>query len=157
MKKLLYLILAIIIIVFVCYLCTTERIDNGNSILVNGKNQIENDVKNQEENTEVENETIENEIVENVIDEKNENTIENKTENTTSSETFEEEPKTEEEKAKDIVIKDWGNTNNIEIGVDGMNQNGSYIVTVRDSKTTEALAFYTVNVKDGTFTKKEMN
>ena len=74
MKKLLYLILAIIIIVFVCYLCTTERIDNGNSILVNGKNQIENDVKNQEENTEVENETIENEIVENVIDEKNENT-----------------------------------------------------------------------------------
>ena len=67
-----------------------------------------------------------------------------------------EEPKTEKEKAKEIVKKDWGNGSNYEISIDGINQNGSYIVTVRNSNTTEALAYYIVNVKDGTFTKKVM-
>lgn len=77
-----------------------------------------------------------------------------------SSETFEEEPKTEQEKAINIAKADWnGNANsqNVKFTVDGMDQSGKYIVSVRDRDTTEALAFYTVNVNDKTFTKREMN
>lgn len=73
------------------------------------------------------------------------------------TETFDEEPKTEQEKAIQIVKKDYGNDTNIKINVEGMDENGRQIVTVRNSQTTEALAFYFVNVSEGTFTKKEMN
>lgn len=151
MKKLLYLIIAIIVIVVIILLCNTENKNKENAILVNG-NVVEN-------NKEYENKIIENVVGENIIknEEIEENTTENTIENTIDTETFEEEPKTEQDKAKSIVKKDWGNDSNIEITVDGMNNNGLYIVTVRDSKTTEALAFYTVNTKDGTFNKKEMN
>ena len=95
-------------------------------------------------------------------DEKNEiannTTIENTIENTTTStETFEETPKTAEEKAISIVKKDWGEDKNVDIAIDGMDSNGNYIVAVRDSSTTEAKAFYTVNTSSGTFTKREMN
>lgn len=78
----------------------------------------------------------------------------------TSSETFEEEPKTEADKAIEIAKIDWnGNANsqNVKFTVDGMDQNGRYIISVRDRDTTEALAFYIVNVSDKTFTKREMN
>lgn len=82
----------------------------------------------------------------------------NEIENTeTSTETITEEPKTEQEKAVDIVKKDWGDTENVSITVDGVNNDGRYIVSVRNKNTTEALAFYTVNVSDKTFSKREMN
>lgn len=86
-----------------------------------------------------------------------ENTVENKIENTISSETFQESPQTLEEKAVAIAKRDWGENTNIEFLVEGMNQNGYYIIAVRNSQTTEALAFYTVDVATETFTKKEKN
>ncbi len=103
---------------------------------------------------------IANEIVENTIknEVKNNETTENTTENTTiPTETFEEAPKTAEEKAINMVKKDWGEDKNVDIAIDGMDSNGNYIVAVRDSSTTEAKAFYTVNTSSGTLTKREMN
>lgn len=97
----------------------------------------------------------ENDVNEEVVNEE-----ENTTENEVSSETFEEEPKTEQDKAIDIVKTDWtgnGNSQNVKFTADGMDANGRYIISVRDKDTTEALAFYTVNVSDKTFTKREMN
>ena len=125
--------------------------------------------------------TLQNENVENEVEEvKNEiNMIENnvlleennvKQEDTTSTETKQEQTSTEEitreevetiksndEKAIEIAKKDWGNANNVEFSVEGMDGNGNYIVAVRDSKTTQALAFYTVNLENETFKKREMN
>ncbi len=108
-----------------------------------------------EEKNEIVNQIV-NEITENVLknDIENNTTIEN---TTTSTETFEEAPKTAEEKAISIVKKDWGEDKNVDIAIDGMDNNGNYIVAVRDSSTTEAKAFYTVNTSSGTFTKREMN
>ena len=60
-------------------------------------------------------------------------------------------------KAINIVKKDWGEDSNVKIAIDGINDNGSYIVTVRNVNTTEALAFYTVDVSNQTFNKREMN
>ena len=99
------------------------------------------DEKNKEQN--VQNTAVVNEVVNN--------------EEILPSETFREEPKTEQEKAIDIVKKDWGDTENVSITVDGVNNDGRYIISVRDKNTTEALAFYTVNVSDKTFSKREMN
>ncbi len=112
---------------------------------------------NEEENV-LQNEQT-NEIISNEIENQIENQMANEivVENEVSSEIFEESPKTEKEKALDIVKKDWGEGANIEFSVDGIDGNGSYIVTVRNSQTTEALAFYTVNTNNGTFTKREMN
>lgn len=123
----------------------TSKPTNTNT-LENSNNQIVNQIAN--ETTE---NTLANEI-------ENNTAIENTTENTTiPTETFEETPKTAEEKAINIVKKDWGEEKNVDIAIDGMDSNGNYIVAVRDSSTTEAKAFYTVNTSSGTFTKREMN
>ena len=60
------------------------------------------------------------------------------------------------EKAIDIVKKDWGKDSSVNFSVQGMDGNGNYIVVVSDSNTV-TLAFYSVNVSNETFTKREMN
>lgn len=66
----------------------------------------------------------------------------------------EEAPKTPLEKAISIVKKDWGLDNSVYFAEDGTTVNGEYIIAVRRKSTTEALAWYTVNVATGTFTKE---
>ena len=99
---------------------------------------------------------VNEEVINEVINETANEEVSNETENSVSSETFEESPKTSKEKVIDIVKKDWGNDASVTFVVDGMDENGNYRVSVRNSET-EALAYYTVNVTDGTFTKREMN
>ena len=53
--------------------------------------------------------------------------------------------------------KDYGTSTNVKFSIEGMDDNGRQVVVVRNIQTTEALAFYFVNVSDNTFTKKEMN
>lgn len=146
MKKLIVIIIIIGAIVgFVYLLKDTEPNTQVNSNTKDNTldfNEISSDKK-------------ENDLNEEVVNEE-----ENTTENEVSSETFEEEPKTEQDKAINIVKTDWagnGNSQNVKFTADGMDANGRYIISVRDKDTTEALAFYTVNVSDKTFTKREMN
>ena len=149
MKKIMYLGIIIFVIVIIC-ICVLSSSDNNKNV----NNTINNETKlNKEENNNNEsNKKVNEEIVN-----ETENEITNETENIVSSETFEESPKTSEEKAIDIVKKDWQENSDAEFSVEGIDGNGNYIVAVRDSKTTEALAFYTVNVTSQTFTKREMN
>ena len=53
-----------------------------------------------------------------------------------------------------MVKKDYGDRNNIEFSVEGMDGKGRQIVVVRNSNTTEALAFYFVDVDNNTFDKQ---
>ena len=55
---------------------------------------------------------------------------------------------TEQEKAISIVRNNWGSDDSITISIENINSDGTYIVTVRDASTTEAKAFYRVNVSD---------
>lgn len=110
-------------------------------------------------------EKTENKVKENKVENKVENTAKNEIEN--SEEEFETEenpeeegpadkagePKTDLEKAIDIVKKDWGEDNSVYFAQDGQNAKGEYIICVRQSSTTNALAWYTVNVEKGTFEK----
>ena len=150
MKKTTVIVIAIIlsIIIFVCIFApaenkkndNNENIDKNNELMANNEvGKQENEILNQEENTQIE-------------DEK-QNTVEN----IAGTETFDESPATAEEKAINIVKNDLKQINNVKVTVEGMNENGKYIVVVRNSTTTEALAFYTVDVSNKTFTKREMN
>ena len=148
MKKSTLIIIVIILMLVAIVIFASTGIRNTENNSVSGK---ETKTNNEVENTEMKNEQN---IIENIIENTTEN--ENIVENVVTTETFEESPKTAKEKALDIVKKDWGEGANIEFTVDGIEGN-NYIVTVRNSQTTEALAFYTVNTNDGTFTKREMN
>ena len=111
-----------------------------------------------------------NAITETVVNEQEQNTVQNEevTTNTVqenvvtggSTETFEENPQTEEQKALDIAKKDWESTSNmgdstVYFDVDGIEPSGEYRVLV--TQDTKLIAYYMVNVSTGTFTKKVLN
>jgi len=153
-------IIGIILVAIVLVAIITLLIINHNKKMeasANPQNEISNEILNEEENVES-NEVNEEENLQNT---ENQNVTSNNQEaqNTVpnaSTETLEEEPKTAEEKAIKIVKKDWGEDSSVKISIDGMDSAGRYVVAVRDKETTKALAFYTVNISDGTFTKREM-
>ena len=65
-----------------------------------------------------------------------------------------EEPKTDLDKAMDIVKKDWGADEKVYFYYDGIASDGRYIIGVKDSASTASLAWYWVDVENGTFTKE---
>ena len=155
MKKSTYLTIAVIILLMlgVLVLFAFTGKNNKTNQAMNQNVMTKEEVKqNEQVNEQVKEETTN--IIEKAIS--NEET-QNVEENTTSTETFEESPKTAEEKALELVKKDWGEDNQVEFLIEGIEENGNYIVTIRNVQTTEAKAFYSVNVSNGTFTKKEMN
>ena len=149
-KKVCIVIVVIILLGIICGIMLNKNSKNTND--QNEEKRLEeNSVVNQqvanEEANVVDNETV-NEVQETLTNSEKENT---------TTETFTEEPKTAEEKAIAIAKKDYGNEQGVKFGVEGIDESGRYIVTVRNSDTTEALAFYFVNLTNSTFTKKEMN
>ena len=155
------IILAIVIIIIAAILIvwfafpsprrTNETIGTvvaGNEVEETTENVIENIQENAQENTQA-NEEIQTPVEENT---QAQNEVEN-----TSSETFEESPETEEERAIAIARGDYGTAENVKFSVEGIQADGRYIVSVRDSSTTEALVYYTIDVAAGTFEKREMN
>ncbi len=158
MKKSTYIGIVIIILlmlfVLVIFAFTGDTKNTSSNVeknVINKEEQKENKQVNEQTN-EIESNEIVNQEVENSIPEEGTQPEEN----VISTETFEESPKTAEEKALELVKKDWGEGANIEFSIDGIDGNGNYIITVRNSQTTEALAFYNVNTNNGTFTKREI-
>ena len=95
-----------------------------------------------------------NVVKENTISEDNtekENIEENKETPTVSSENI---AMSREEKAIELVKKEWGGTEGVYFSNESMDQNGKYIVSVRDQKTTNLLAFFTVDVDSETVKKR---
>ena len=148
MKKT-YIFLLIILLIIVVGVIIGITINKNNKEVPTSSSNVENN--NEEQENAIDN-NVENEIngnIENSIIDQEENqvavqeTVEN-----------EEEPKTSLEIAIDIVKKDWGEDSNVYFAEDGQTENGEYIICVRENSTTNALAWYTVNIKDGTFTKE---
>lgn len=146
MKKILSVVIILIVLMLGTYIFKLQNDD------IKENNNTNNEIV---ENNKV-NKTATNEVVNEIINENTNEIVENKIENTISSETLEESPKTAKEKAIDIVKKDWGNVSNVNFSVQGMDGNGNYIIVVSDTNTV-ALAFYSVNISNETFTKREMN
>lgn len=147
MKKEIWIIIIIIIIVIGIIFGISMNKNEKKNIQASNNAIEQNEITNEEVSNQV------NEIEENVT----QNIIDENTTNEVSTETFEDEPKTEQEKAISIVEKDYGKNANVKFNIEGIDETGRQIVVVRNIQTTEALAFYFVNVSDSTFTKKEMN
>lgn len=155
MKKEIWITILIIGIIILGIICTVvfdqmKKATHSSTLDTEIKNEItnieqNNDIKNNQEN-ELQNDIMENGTVESNIQTEQTNT------NTTQ-----EKPKTEEDKAIQIVKQDYNTTSDVEFSIEGTDANGNKIVTIRDPQTTQALAFYFVNTTNGTFTKKEMN
>lgn len=156
-RNIIVILVILIMIIAICFFAFTgnnkkskENIQTSATINLTQNETIIENIVEEEENTQNIQENQNNTVVE------ENKKIENKTNNTTS-EVLEDTPATSEEKAINIVKKDCKDETNIEITVEGMNENGDYIVVVRNAETTEAKAFYSVNITSQTFTKKEMN
>lgn len=143
-KTIIILITLIIIIGIICGIAFSKNANKN--ITTNTQKQEENTITNEQTNN-VTNELTENEIEENNIPEPKEPTI-------TAPEEPKETPKTEEEKAIEIVKKDMGVSDEIKFEIEGKDSKGRIIVAVRNIQTTEALQFYHVDVSNGTFIKE---
>ena len=148
-------ILVIILIVLIAFSILSLSSNNQEETSFTASNRIINEA---------------NAITETVVNEQEQNTVQNEevTTNTVqenvvtggSTETFEENPQTEEQKALDIAKKDWESTSNmgdstVYFDVDGIEPSGEYRVLV--TQDTKLIAYYMVNVSTGTFTKKVLN
>lgn len=139
MKKVVIYILVIIAIIILGIMVGKSLVEENKTapVISENKNQnkiennIKNEIKNDAENI-VENENIEEE-----------ETVED-------NEQEEEKPKTNLEKAIDIVKKEWGEDNTVYFAEDMQTEQGDYIICVRDNETTDALAWFKVNLKEGT-------
>ena len=137
-----------VIIIIVAGICVGIFFAQKGGTATNTTNEIvQNEMANNIVNELKQTNTIKNEIVNNEV----KNTVET---TQTKTETFTEKPKTQEEKAIQTVKKDYGEGNNLEFSVEGMDGKGRQIVVVRNSTTTEALAWYFVDVDNGTFDKQ---
>lgn len=112
---------------------TSEKVENNNKAN-KVENKVENIVENNAENNEVENVIEEEQQEEGPADKGG-------------------EPKTDLEKAIDIVKEEWGKDSSVYFAEDGKTNSGDYVICVRDNSTTKALAWYTVNVEKGIFEK----
>lgn len=59
-----------------------------------------------------------------------------------------------EERAVELVKKEWGETEGLYFSNDAIDTEGRYIVSVHDRSTTNTLAFFIVDVDSGLVTKK---
>ena len=97
--------------------------------------------------------SVNNNVANNTTNEiNNDNT--NSVENVVIDNPEPEKPKTDLEKAIDIVKEDWGEDEFVYYAEDGKTASGEYIICVRDKASTAALAWYTVNIEEGTFVKE---
>lgn len=146
MKKIFYVILIVLVIAFAIYFAKEILEEEKETFSSNVNNNIQNSITNTEENSAIINETN-NEI--------SNETINNEVQNGTNIEnTILQEEISDEEKAKKIVKKDWGEDNKVYFTVETTDNTEEYIVFVREKSTTKKLYKYTVNVSTGKFTSE---
>lgn len=149
MKKQIIIILAIICVIILGIVVAinvnndeTEEVASQNAEHNKTENKVENKIENNADNKE-----------ENKLNETESENI-NVEDTTEGKDIKEEKTKTDLEKAIDIVKEDWGEDETVKFAEDGTTANGEYIICVRDKKTTNALAWYTVDAKTGEFEKE---
>lgn len=121
-------------------------IDNTNSI----ENELSNTANNVNENT-VDQNNVSNENSNNTDTSNNTNNGNDQNGNSGQETNVTDNP---EEKAINIVKKDWGTDNDVYFSFDGIDSNGRYIVGVRDKATTYVKYWYDVDLKTETFTMR---
>lgn len=132
-KKILYVL--IIIALIIAGIFVAKQMSEENEVAQTGANTIENTNKTNEQNEVEGNNIIEPEV----------NEVEN---NNVETGTTEMAP---EEQAKQIVKENWGEDDTVYYSYDGKDENGRYVICVREKETTKALYRYYVDIETGSF------
>lgn len=128
-------------------------------------NEIENTANSEDELQNIENELTdeENFVEENTIEGSDENGENNTTENNVANE--EPEPDVtinessaparpgitdQKQKAIELVKKEWGQDDTVNFAFDYVNENGEYVIAVKDNTTTAVKNYFRVNLEKGT-------
>ena len=144
MKKV--LVILAIIVVIVAGIFVAKKIIKSDEMKTVSQENVE---KNKKENTS--NNTINTTINNEISNETQENILQNNEiqENDTKQNPTE-EAKTDEEKAIAIAKKKWGEDASVNFVFDHKNENGEFVIAVRNSTTTAAIEWYIVNINTGT-------
>ena len=134
-KKILYVV--VIVVLIVAGIFVAKQISEKDGIKQTGANTLENTNKINRENKLEESNTVVEEPEKNEV--KENNVAEGKDDNAP------------EEQAKQIVKENWGEDETVYFSYDGKDENGKYIICVREKETTKALYWYYVDVETGTF------
>lgn len=129
---------------------------------ISNTNTINSEKQNAIENTTIENE-VENEIVNEITNEAVENTVENtavvdKKQTTEivnkvineSSAPAQPAVTDQKEKAIELVKKQWGNDDSVDYMFDYINENGEYVIAVKDRNTATVKCYFRVNLETET-------
>ncbi|MBR2744634.1 MAG: hypothetical protein IKE01_05005 [Clostridia bacterium] len=147
--------LVVIIVLIAGFLCYMFIFKSDNEENTNQVNMEQNIVNNVVENTVVENTVPENNVTENTKNEtepvKND-VVEQPAATEVQGDNSETQADNDEDKAIEIVKKDWGNTDGFAFRVEQINANGTYVISVRNQDSI-ALEWYTVNPTTGKFSK----
>lgn len=135
-KTIIMFVVVILIVGLAIYLShqVTNLSTNETKNLTNTMNEIENNtiyLNNEFENNNTVATNVQN-TTQNVI---------SKTENTTGPDTQD-----GRKKAMDLVKADWGKDDSVYFYVDEVNEDGKYVVSVRDKETTSVVVWYDVDV-----------
>lgn len=151
MKRMLIYAVAIVIVIVIGIL-VANTIVNREKTVKTGQTSVNNNTTNNAGN----NVNSTNQSNELINDFQNNNTQNNEASN---NETQDNETKpvspveiagTDEEKAIAIVRREWGEDDSVNFVFDHKNENGEFVVAVRDINTTVAIEWYIVNVDTGT-------
>ena len=119
-----------------------KKLANSNPI----QNSQNNTINNSSNENKEENENNQTSEDENKSEEEEKKVEEEQEEEPTQEETS----VNDEDKAIDLAKKQFGTSDGVYYRIEQIQSNGVYIVSVRDNETTRDLAWYTVDVKNGT-------
>ena len=156
----------LVIIIVIIVVCITfymihdiqGKIENGNVENVSNIQKAENvieedDTENIVEQNIIEKNWVENEVVENTSatqssSDKNEETVVNKTINESTNVT----PGVTDEKQKaiELVKKEWGEDDTVNFVFDYVNENGEYVISVKDKTTATVRNYFRVDLSTQT-------
>lgn len=147
MKNFLIVVCVILVVCFLGYMgqYMNDDIVPVNTVSTNQKQNVSSSSSSKVNTTKNENEVQEEEKVE--VDEKEEHVEEEEKE---EEPVVEENSISSEDKAIDLAKKEYGDCSDVYFRIEQVQSNGVYIISVRDNETTKDLAWYTVNVNDGT-------
>ena len=170
MKKFLIVVCVIGVVIFLGYIGKEMDLSNlgknitnnaSNSNVVTGKNNTTKNTTNNTNNTKnntannTANNTTENTANNTTNQTENATNTTNTTENTTNTTETPAKPAevtaaNDEEKAKALAKNAYGASGGVYFKVEQVESDGVYIISARDEETTQALAWYTVDVKNNT-------
>ena len=139
----LMLVAVIVILGYTGKIYTDEKKLANSNPIQNAQNNTINNSSNENKEENENNQTSEDE---NKSEEEEKKVEEEQEEEPTQEETS----VNDEDKAIDLAKKQFGTSDGVYYRIEQIQSNGVYIVSVRDNETTRDLAWYTVDVKNGT-------